>query len=158
MFVMVQIQTNSTICTQCSGCVSTPNKHLAPVVNQLTVIMPTASTFHTGTYVSPITPQRTVLLAKLILSSHLSVFQVVLSLRFSSSKPCIHLSSTPHVTCPVYFILFDLSTGIELSEEYKSLNSHSFLHSHCLIPIRPKHSPQQPTLEHLQPTFLPQCE
>jgi len=27
-----------------------------------------------------------------------------------------------------------------------------------IIPLRPKYSPQQPVLKHLQPTFLPQCE
>jgi hypothetical protein len=33
----------------------------------------------------------------------------------------------------------------------------NFLHSHYLVPLRPKYSPQHPILKHPQSTFLLQC-
>jgi hypothetical protein len=51
-----------------------------------------------------------------------SVFQVVLSLQGSPSKPCIH---PIYSTCPAHLILLDLINQIILSEKYISLSSTS---------------------------------
>jgi hypothetical protein len=68
-------------------------------------------------------------------------------------------ASTPTIlaTWPSYTILINLITRKSLGEEYRSLSSSlcSFLH---LVPIRPKYSPQHPTLKHPQPMFLCLCE
>jgi hypothetical protein len=53
-----------------------------------------------------------------------------------------------------------LVTRTILGEEYKSLISslYSFFIPCYLVPLRPKYTPQHPTLKHPQPTFLPHCE
>jgi len=63
-----------------------------------------------------------------------------------------------NATCPANLILLDFITRTVLGEQCRSLSSSlcSFLHSH--IPLGPKYPPQQPILNHYQPSFHPQCE
>jgi hypothetical protein len=69
------------------------------------------------------------------------------------------LLSRIHATCPAHIILLDLITWIIFGKEYKSQRSSlcSPLHSHYLIPLRPKYLPQHLTLKHPQPMLLPWC-
>jgi hypothetical protein len=61
-------------------------------------------------------------------------------------------------TWPAHLTVFDFITRTIVGE-CRSLSSlWSFLHSRCLIPLRPKHSPQRPILKHPVPTFIPHCQ
>jgi len=91
-----------------------------------------------------------------MLSSHLCLH--LPSGLFPSSFPTIFLYTPLHspicTTCPAHPILLDLITRTILGEEYRSRSYSlcSFLHSHYLVPLRPKYFPQQPFLKHPQPT------
>jgi hypothetical protein len=64
-------------------------------------------------------------------------------------------------TCPAHLILRDFITWTILSEEYRTLSSSlcSFSPIPCYLdPLRPKYSPQHPSIKHPQSTFLPECE
>ena len=65
---------------------------------------------------------------------------------------------TFHVSRPSDSSLIWLPYHLLRSTEHKApLHSVSPLSCH-LVPLKPKHLPQHPTLEHLQPIFLRQCE
>jgi len=99
----------------------------------------------------------------LILSSHLRLG--LPSGLFPSDSPppqkLVYASPLPiRAKCPAHLILVDFITRTTLGEQYRSLSSSlcSFLHSCCLVPLRPQYSPQHLILKHSQPTFLPQYE
>jgi len=95
----------------------------------------------------------------LILSSHLcpGLPSVLFFPQASSSKLCLHLSSSIRAMCPIHRILLDLITWIIFGEEYRSLSSslRNLLHSGYLVPLASKYPPQHHNLKHPQPTFLP---
>ena len=82
------------------------------------------------------------------------------SLRFPPKKTYICHFPPICATCPTHLITLDLISRTILGENYRSLTSSicSFLHSRYLFPLRPKYSPQHPSLKHPQSMFLPQCE
>ena len=90
-------------------------------------------------------------------------------LRFPHRKP-VRISSAPiRATYPAHLIHLGLINRIIFVEEYKSLSSSLCSHLHSLL-TRPLlgpnillitlflNSPHHPILEHLQTTFLRQCE
>jgi len=84
-----------------------------------------------------------------------------LSFRFPHQNPVYASFLHIRATYPAHLILLDFITRTILGVECRSLSSSlcSFLHSTVtVVPPRLEYSPQHPTLEHLQSTFLAQCE
>ena len=78
----------------------------------------------------------------------------------SSKWPHLLMLTHQNPTCPIHLNLLDLITQKIFGKKYVSLStlSCSLLHSRYLVPLGVKYTPQHPTLEHPQPTFLPQHE
>ena len=84
-------------------------------------------------------------------SSRLSLF-----LGFSHQNP-VHTSLLViHATCPNHLTLLDLITRAIFAEELLIMKFAPC--PCCLVPLRPKYSPQHPILERHQTTFHSQCE
>jgi len=80
-----------------------------------------------------------------------------LSLRFPHRNPVYTFPLPIRSTCPAHLILLYLTTRTILAKQYRSLSS-SLQFSPlpcCLVPLKPKYSPQHPLLKHPQPAFLP---